>query len=225
MTLQPLNGFTKKVADMPDRPNRQLTTAEVKAQFDAAPEELRVFVNNIISQLNADFALKQEINNIVLGQINDGSLPDIKLSNDAGQIKDRLAKDITDLANFKAEKAQPNGIATLDANGILAQLPYVTGTYTGNGVNGRLIDLGFRPSAVLVAAMGGKQFEAGTNNYFYALGGLVTAANPTLTGSTLTILSIQPTGFNVYSGSDASSITNYSQTNANNGVYTYMAWK
>jgi hypothetical protein len=48
--LQKLLAFTKKVADLPDRPS--LNSAELKAQFDAAPEELRQSFNNLVDALN-----------------------------------------------------------------------------------------------------------------------------------------------------------------------------
>lgn len=53
--LQKLNAFTKKVADLPDKPN--LNPAELKAQFDAAPEELRQSFNNLVDALNTQEGL------------------------------------------------------------------------------------------------------------------------------------------------------------------------
>jgi hypothetical protein len=47
--LQKLLAFTKKVADLPDRPS--LNSAELKAQFDAAPEELRQTFNKLVDDL------------------------------------------------------------------------------------------------------------------------------------------------------------------------------
>lgn len=51
MTLTKLNAFTKKVADFADQPSG--TPAEIKAQFDAAPDELRTYFNNLIDALKS----------------------------------------------------------------------------------------------------------------------------------------------------------------------------
>ncbi len=49
-----LNAFTKKVADLPDvpTPSQTLSAAQLKAQFDAAPEELRAAFNALIDELS-----------------------------------------------------------------------------------------------------------------------------------------------------------------------------
>ncbi|AYC29642.1 hypothetical protein [Paenisporosarcina cavernae] len=53
MPLQKLNAFTKKVQDLADKPNATMTAAEVKAQFDAAPDEVRVYLNQLIDALKS----------------------------------------------------------------------------------------------------------------------------------------------------------------------------
>lgn len=47
--FQKLVSFTKKVADLPDQPT--LDPASLKAQFDAAPDEVRTYFNNLIDAL------------------------------------------------------------------------------------------------------------------------------------------------------------------------------
>jgi len=47
--FQKLVSFTKKVADLPDKPS--LNPAELKAQFDAAPDEVRESLNKLIDAL------------------------------------------------------------------------------------------------------------------------------------------------------------------------------
>lgn len=49
MAFQKLASFTKDVSDLADKPS--LTAAQLKAQFDAAPDELRVSFNNLIDAL------------------------------------------------------------------------------------------------------------------------------------------------------------------------------
>jgi hypothetical protein len=47
--FEKLVSFTKKVADLPDRPS--LNPAELKNQFDAAPDEVRVYLNKLVDAL------------------------------------------------------------------------------------------------------------------------------------------------------------------------------
>jgi hypothetical protein len=49
MVLQKLLAFTKKVADLSDKPT--LNASELKNQFDAAPDELRQYFNNLVDAL------------------------------------------------------------------------------------------------------------------------------------------------------------------------------
>jgi hypothetical protein len=49
MAFEKLDGFSKKVSDLSDKPS--LTPTALKAQFDAAPDELRVSFNALIDAL------------------------------------------------------------------------------------------------------------------------------------------------------------------------------
>lgn len=106
MPLEKLKAFTKKVADLADKPNSTMTAAELKAHFDAAPDELRVYFNHMIDALQsvvdgdsgADSIsatpiatspsnvqgilewLKLQIDGLVLGVIPDGNITPDKLS-------------------------------------------------------------------------------------------------------------------------------------------------
>jgi hypothetical protein len=53
MPLDKLLAFTKKVGDLADKPNQTMSAAEVKAQFDAAPDELRLAFNQLIDDLQS----------------------------------------------------------------------------------------------------------------------------------------------------------------------------
>jgi hypothetical protein len=106
MGFPKLDSFKKKVSDLPDKPNTQLPSAELKAHFDAAPEELRIAFNKLIDELEGPNAitfipvdnavgipngtlkevleyLKGQINNATLGQIIDGSITPVKLHADS----------------------------------------------------------------------------------------------------------------------------------------------
>jgi C1q domain len=54
MSFEKLTSFTKKVADLADRPT--LSPYELKNQFDAAPDEVRVYLNKLIDALNKTVA-------------------------------------------------------------------------------------------------------------------------------------------------------------------------
>ena len=145
MALEKLLNFTTDVGDLADKPNGTMSAAEVKAQFDAAPNELRLSFNQLIDDLGAvvdgdsgadnvavtaiagltgatvqavleslkalddtnKTYLLEQIQGVVLGQISDGSITDVKLS-DAG-IKQAFATHkaeratLTTLGHVKAE--------------------------------------------------------------------------------------------------------------------------
>jgi hypothetical protein len=49
MAFEKLDSFSKKVSDLADKPS--LTPTALKAQFDAAPDEVRVYLNALIDAL------------------------------------------------------------------------------------------------------------------------------------------------------------------------------
>ncbi|MBN8200476.1 hypothetical protein [Bacillus sp. NTK034] len=105
MGFEKLTAFSKKVSDLADKPNQQLTAGELKAYFDSSPEEVRVYLNKLIDELKASTAsqeigvsqfssnpadlqgtlewLKEQIDFTMLGQVPDGSITPLKLSTDA----------------------------------------------------------------------------------------------------------------------------------------------
>lgn len=147
MPLDKLLNFTKDVGDLSDKPNGTLTPAELKAWFDAAPNELRLAFNQLIDDLSSVVdgdsgadniavtaiagltgasvqvvleALKTQIDSTVLGQIPDGIITDVKLSDGPTEIKQAFvahkADDMAHGVNLKANKLQENWInATLQS--------------------------------------------------------------------------------------------------------------
>jgi len=117
MPFEKLNEFTKKVSDLSDTPNETMTTAQVKAQFDAAPDEVRVYLNKLIDKLESTATgdsgadnikltpidsspdtlrdaliwIKNQIEVAQLGQIVDGAITDAKLSGGSTDIKTRFS--------------------------------------------------------------------------------------------------------------------------------------
>jgi hypothetical protein len=49
MAFEKLNGFEKKIADLPDVPS--MSAADLKSYFDSAPEQLRTYLNRLITAL------------------------------------------------------------------------------------------------------------------------------------------------------------------------------
>jgi hypothetical protein len=67
MAFEKLASFAKKVADLADKPS--LTPTALKAQFDAAPEELRGSFNNLIDALKKTTAGDSGAKNIGVSTI------------------------------------------------------------------------------------------------------------------------------------------------------------
>lgn len=115
--------FAKDVSDLADKPNQGgMSAAQVKAQFDAAPNELRVTLNGLIDILLGTTSgdsgaknigaetisgvngatvhdqlvdLKTQLNNAVVGQIPDGSISTDKYA-DASVTSTKLASGATE---------------------------------------------------------------------------------------------------------------------------------
>ena len=101
-----------------DYPN--WTPAQTKTNMNARGEELKVKVNEVVTELNSGvFATTEELEAVVLGDVPDGSLADVKFSDAEGQIKDRFARHLADLVH----QVEVHGLRA--TNG---KLEYYTGT-------------------------------------------------------------------------------------------------
>ena len=131
MPFEKFTGFTFSHAAQDDTPD--LTPAEVKAAFDSRGDDLKTYLDALITALNSTTAgssgadklgmtaiegldgetvqaivgdlknyLDTGLNAVVLGQIPDGSLGDVKLSNDAGAIKAVVSSHLAETAAIKA---------------------------------------------------------------------------------------------------------------------------
>lgn len=133
--LNKLLSFTKKVQDLADKPNTTMTAAEVKAQFDAAPDELRLTFNQLIDDLQSFVDGDSGADNIgvsaiagLTGGTVQSLLEELKGLDDTnrdyllaqiqgvvlGQIPD---KSIT-LAKLSADAKKASNIAVEDQNGL-----------------------------------------------------------------------------------------------------------
>ena len=130
--------------------------------------------------------------------------------------------DQTALDALAAEVAKKATTAALEAlSKKLASMPcLVTGTYTGDGTDSRLISLGFQPKALLVMIEEGYSARPYTDDYY---GGLALPGKPVCLQTsygTNYILTIESKGFRVYYNRDRYILSNQKDTN-----YYYLAWK
>lgn len=130
--------------------------------------------------------------------------------------------DQTALDALAAEVAKKATTAALEAlSKKLASMPcLVTGTYTGDGTDSRLISLGFQPKALLVMIEEGYPAIPYTDDYY---GGLALPGKPVCLQTsygTNYILTIESKGFRVYYNNSRHTISNQKEAN-----YYYLAWK
>jgi len=226
--------------------------ATVKALFDKTGADTKDYLISLLDEIEIDFATKEEVAGIILGQIIDGALTDDKLSDATDQIKTRFANHLIAYVAFVATKGQSNGLATLDSSGNLVQKPYVAGLYTGDNLASRSISLGFRPSAVLIipyrndAYVKGVPIDCYSANEFsgytygYIYGGSFIDGASTLSQLisysvtvTTTPLTITDNGFTVYKEEIAAVhvpetgdyLDIISVTNSSDYSYRYVAWQ
>lgn len=112
--FQKLTAFTKKVADLADKPT--LTPAELKAQFDAAPDEVREYLNNLIDALQKTTAGDSGAKNIGATAI-------------AGLAGGDIQTLLENIATLYAKKQQENFIPAVLQNGWVNQNTFNTGYY------------------------------------------------------------------------------------------------
>ena len=139
------------------------------------------------------------------------------LSGGLAEKADQAALDA--LAAEVAKKATTAALETVSKK--LAAMPcLVTGTYTGDGTDSRLISLGFQPKALLVMREEGYSARPYTDDYY---GGLALPGKPVCLQTsygTDYILTIESKGFRVYYNRDRYILSNQKDTN-----YYYLAWK
>ena len=150
----------------------------------------------------------------------DNAKIDAALNDLSGGLAEKAGQAALDaLAAEVAKKATTAALEALSKK--LASIPcLVTGTYTGDGTDSRLISLGFQPKALLVMREEGYSARPYTDDYY---GGLALPGKPVCLQTsygTDYILTIESKGFRVYYNRDRYILSNQKDTN-----YHYLAWK
>lgn len=150
----------------------------------------------------------------------DNAKIDAALNDLSGGLAEKAGQAALDaLAAEVAKKAATAALEALSQK--LASMPcLVTGTYTGDGTDSRLISLGFQPKALLVMREEGYSARPYTDDYY---GGLALPGKPVCLQTsygTNYILTIESKGFRVYYNRDRYILSNQKDTN-----YHYLAWK
>ena len=150
----------------------------------------------------------------------DNAKLDAALNDLSGGLAEKANQTALDaLAAEVAKKATTAALETVSKK--LAAMPcLVTGTYTGDGTDSRLISLGFQPKALLVMREEGYSARPYTDDYY---GGLALPGKPVCLQTsygTDYILTIESKGFRVYYNNSRHTISNQKEAN-----YYYLAWK
>ena len=199
-----IEAFTEPITALPTDP--QLAPEELKRRLQAPAEELRAAHN----------ALAKEV-----GGIADATYPDTVT-------REMLTPEVKQEIAAKAEQSALDAAeARLDE--LSAALPRKTecyfGTYTGDGKENRVIDLGFRPKLVLLlgSTCGTVSISSGR---LFCYGGLIGDGQDltvNYSGTTYNLAQIVDNGFCVSLIKLSDNIYNY--TNATNEKFTYLVLK
>ena len=150
-----ITAFTHRIADLPDQPN--LPADELKARFDACPEELRESVNGICDDAQT---LSNKVDNIIT-QTFEGVVGKSMLSESLADELDakatqtalsEVSADVTAEATARqsADSALSGRISSLESSVPQKAQVYYT-TYTGTDGD-RSFTLGFSPKMVFVSS-------------------------------------------------------------------------
>lgn len=132
-TERKITQFQHPVADLADTP--ALSAAELKARFDACPEELRAALNGVCD----DGAVLEERINAYRAQTFAGEITESMLDTP-----------LTAKINGKADQSALEAAQTGLSEAIAAKCTLICGSYTGNGEASQTIELGVQPKAVFV---------------------------------------------------------------------------
>lgn len=203
--------LTNLLAALPDEP--QLSAQELKAYFDSSPEELRRAVNGVCDD---GATLETKVNGIIARTF-DAAVTEPMLDPAlAGKLNAKADTAALTQAQAGLEQADRALQSDLDA-GLARKCEIATGAYIGNGTASRLISLGFRAKAVLVASQYGFTGYGGNGYMFY--GGLALDGHPVSYNGNEMIVKVDAAGFYVYTSNG------YIRSNYADTKYHYIAFR
>ena len=216
-----ITAFTHKIADLPDQPN--LPADELKARFDACPEQLRVSLNAVCDEADR---LDTRVDGIIAGAFGD-SIDKSMLSNElqselnakatqTALAEETAAREAEAAARESADSALSTRVSSLES-AVPQKCQVYIGTYTGNGAASQTINLGFRPKAVLSVSEG-----CGWQDGYYRSAAFAVSNNPAA-GSSVKALEITDNGFIAYL--NTSTTGQYMFLNTANQKYNYIAFR
>ena len=155
--------FTHRISELADQPN--MPADELKARFDACPEELRQAVNGICDEATR---LEERVGGIVDQTFAD-TITKAMLSSelrselDAKATQSALSSEVSarkseTTARQSADTALSNRISAVES-ALPGKARIVHGEYTGNNTDNRNFSLGFQPFLVVISCPYLVQFE------------------------------------------------------------------
>lgn len=103
MALTKFTGSTTTIQSLSDLPNQDdgLSAAQLKVKFDQIAIDAEAYLNDTLTvEIEADYATKDELTAAVIGELPENSVTDNYLSDTAGQIKDRVATNTTNISTI-----------------------------------------------------------------------------------------------------------------------------
>ncbi|MCT4566138.1 MAG: DUF4815 domain-containing protein [Maledivibacter sp.] len=153
------------------------------------------------------------------------------------EVDTRMAEFAKEIENHIGSRGDSHGLATTSSHGFMSNVDkirldstltstsdiYITGTYTGDGRHSQFINVGFRPSAVIVTSENGDMgVYPGNSGGYEGYGGLALNGHPIVCAS-INVIKISTNGFYAYYLHDSSN--SYIHANANGTRFHYIAFK
>lgn len=152
---------------------------------------------------------------------NGGPNPWVCVMKNAIAIESQLVEEKYGYVNSPNPDAYPPAVSdgfTYEPFGQIGARKHIIGTYTGNGVNGRFIDVGVTPIAVLVENSHGQRYNAYSSSISTLVyGALATTGFNAVDKDGNVALAVVENGFKVYT-------TGQAYTNQSGDYYTYIVF-
>ena len=140
--------FAHRISELADQPN--MPADELKARFDACPEQLRVSLNAVCDEAAA---LDTRVDGIITGSFSGAvseSMLAPELIDKLNAKADQTAVEAETASRQSADSALSTRVSKLESS-VPQKARIVYGTYTGDGTENRFVSLGFRPRLVIIS--------------------------------------------------------------------------